>query len=65
MKFWLKFFSDKSFSLDFKIANFIMGDSLRNYLAVDRMMLKKIAESNQCNYFHKKQIFKIVDNTVP
>ena len=31
---WLEFFSDKRFGWRFKIANFIMNDYLRNYLAV-------------------------------
>lgn len=36
MKFceWIEFFADKRFGWRFKIANFIMGDYLRNYLAV-------------------------------
>ena len=34
MLFWLEFFTDKRFGWRFKIANFIMGDYLRNYLAV-------------------------------
>ena len=41
MRFWIKFFKDKRFSLDFKIANLIMRDSLRNYLATDLMVLQK------------------------
>lgn len=62
MKFWLKFFADKRFSWDFKIANFIMGDSLRNYLAVDSMILERVVESNQCNNFYMRQISKVVDS---
>ena len=31
---WLEFFADKRFGWRFKIANFIMNDYLRNYLAV-------------------------------
>lgn len=34
MPFWIEFFADKRFGWRFKIANFIMGDYLRNYLAV-------------------------------
>lgn len=34
MPFWIEFFTDKRFGWRFKIANFIMGDYLRNYLAV-------------------------------
>ena len=44
MKFWIEFFMDKRFSLDFKIANLIMSDSLRNYLATDLLILKKIED---------------------
>lgn len=44
MKFWIEFFKDKRFSLDFKIANLIMGDSLRNYLATDLLVLQKIED---------------------
>lgn len=45
MKFWVEFFKDKRFSLDFKIANLIMRDSLRNYLATDLMILREIKDS--------------------
>ena len=62
MKFWLDFFKDKRFSWDFKIANFIMSDSLRNYLTVDCMALKKIAESSDCTDFHKKSIDRVVND---
>lgn len=36
MKFseWIEFFADKRFGWRFKIANFIMGDYLRNRLSV-------------------------------
>lgn len=34
MPFWINFFTDKRFGWRFKIANFIMGDYLRNYLSV-------------------------------
>lgn len=44
MGFWVEFFRDKRFSWDFKIANLIMGDSLRNYLATDLIELKKIED---------------------
>lgn len=62
MRFWLEFFMDKRFSWDFKIANFIMRDYLRNYLAVDCAVLKEIAEANDCPDFHKKRISKVVKN---
>lgn len=61
MKFWLEFFKDKRFSWDFKIANFIMRDSLRNYLAVDMVMLKEIS-NNKCTNSIKRRINKIVEN---
>lgn len=44
MRFWFDFFRDKRFSLDFKIANLIMGDALRNYLATDLIVLEKIED---------------------
>lgn len=44
MRFWIKFFRDKRFSLDFKIANLIMRDALRNYLATDLITLQKIED---------------------
>lgn len=44
MRFWIEFFKDKRFSLDFKIANLIMRDSLRNYLATDLITLQKIED---------------------
>lgn len=44
MRFWIEFFIDKRFSLDFKIANLIMRDSLRNYLATDLITLQKIED---------------------
>lgn len=44
MKFWIDFFKDKRFSLDFKIANLIMRDSLRNYLATDLIALQQIED---------------------
>ena len=31
---WIEFFADKRFGWRFKLANFIMNDYLRNYLAV-------------------------------
>jgi hypothetical protein len=46
MRFWFDFFLDKRFSLDFKIANFIMRDSLRNYLACMLHECKNIKNSN-------------------
>lgn len=62
MKFWLEFFKDKRFSWDFKIANFIMRDSLRNYLAVDIAILKEIPKSNDCADYTKKRINKVIND---
>lgn len=62
MSFWLDFFKDKRFSLNFKIANLIMRDSLRNYLAVDSAVLKNLTKSNNCNDFEKKKIEKVVND---
>lgn len=62
MKFWLEFFMDKRFAMDFKIANFIMRDYLRNYLATDCAVLNEIAKSNDCTAFHKKRINQVVKN---
>lgn len=59
MKFWIDFFRDKRFSLDFKIANLIMGDSLRNYLAMDCVALKAIAENSGVSEFYKARLKKI------
>jgi hypothetical protein len=62
MRFWLEFFKDKRFSWDFKIANFIMRDDLRHYLAIDCAILNEIAKSNDCTDFHKKRINKIISD---
>ena len=62
MKFWLEFFKDKRFSWDFKIANFIMRDSLRNYFAVDMVMLKEISNNNKCTNSIKRRIDKIAED---
>ena len=60
MKFWLEFFKDKRFSWDFKIANFIMKDHLRNYLAVDITILREISKNENCTDYSKKKIEKII-----
>lgn len=62
MKFWLEFFKDKRFSWDFKIANFIMRDSLRNYLAVDCMTLNNLSENSNLNDAQKRKLKKISDD---
>ena len=60
MKFWLEFFKDKRFSWDFKIANFIMKDDLRSYLAVDIIMLREIYKNENCTNYSKQRIDKII-----
>lgn len=60
MRFWFEFFKDKRFAWDFKIANFIMGDRLRNYLAINSTMLKDIAKSNELTDFQKRRIGRVV-----
>lgn len=62
MGFWLDFFKDKRFTLDFKIANFIMGDSLRSYLATDRMILNMVMENSNLNDFQKRKLNKICND---
>lgn len=60
MRFWLEFFKDKRFSLSFKIANFVMRDKLREYLAVNCASLKEVAEAKQFTEFHKRKVGKII-----
>ena len=60
MKFWFEFFKDKRFNFRFKIANLIMGDRLREYLAVNCAALKEISEAERFTEFHKRKINKIV-----
>ena len=60
MKFWFKFFKDKRFSWDFKIANFIMKDYLRNYLSIDCIVLKEIIEDRNADDFSKRKANKIL-----
>lgn len=60
MRFWLEFFTSKEFSFDFKIANLIMRDALRNYMAVDRVVLKEVAESESLSEFQKRKLLGVV-----
>lgn len=62
MKFWLEFFKDKRFSWDFKIANLIMGDSLRNYLVVNCVILKEVTKSGDCSDYHAGKINKVIND---
>lgn len=59
MGFWFDFFKDKRFGLDFKIANFIMNDSLRNYLVVDSMKLNDMLQATNLTESQKKSLNKI------
>ena len=60
MKFWLEFFKDKRFSWDFKLANFIMKDYLRNYLVVDVAVLREIYNNENYPKYSKRRIEKII-----
>ena len=60
MKFWWAFFKDKRFAWDFKIANFIMRDDLRNYLAVDCAMLQEICENRNCADYEREKISRVI-----
>lgn len=62
MSFWFEFFKDKRFSFRFKVANLIMNDYLRNYLATDCCILNKVINSKDCSDFNKRQINKVVKN---
>lgn len=59
MGFWFDFFKDKRFSFDFKIANFIMNDSLRNYLTVDSVKLNDMLQATNLTKSQKKSLNKI------
>lgn len=55
MGFWIEFFRDKRFSWRFKLANFIMNDYLRNYLAVGCMLpLDKIVNLEATTGYEKQ-----------
>lgn len=62
MKFWIEFLLDKRFSLDFKIANLIMRDSLRNYLACVLLEIDMIKSIN--NEEMKKRYLNKIENNV-
>lgn len=64
--FWFDFFKDKRFSLRFKLANLIMNDYLRNYLAVGCLLplessLKYIEAETDYEKYVRKQIEKATD----
>lgn len=62
MRSWIEFFLDKRFSWDFKIANLIMGGSLRNYLATDILKLRNVADSDACPKLHSDRINRVIDD---
>ncbi len=54
MKFWIDFFVDRRYSLRFKLADIIMGDTLRNYLTVGCLLnLNKIIKKRGKPYYNK------------
>lgn len=62
MTFWLEFFKDKRFAWDFKIANFVMRDVLRNYLVINSAILERVAKSTNLTDFQKGRINSVVNN---
>ena len=64
--FWFDFFKSKNFSWRFKLANLIMNDHLRNYLAVgclvplENAIKYTMAETDNEVYLMKK-IERVVD----
>lgn len=60
MRFWFEFFRDKRFSLSFKIANFIMRDRLREYIAVNCAALREVSEAKHFTEFHKRKVGKVI-----
>lgn len=66
--FWIDFLRDRKFSLRFKLANIIMGDYLRNYLAVGCLIplentLKHI-EAETWNEKYMQEEMKKVSDTI-
>lgn len=64
--FWFEFFKDKRFSLRFKLANLIMNDHLRNYLAVGCLLplekgLEYVEAETDNEKYMQKQMEKVVD----
>lgn len=59
--FWIDFFKDRRFSIRFKLANLIMNDYLRNYLAVGCLIplenaVKRIEDGTADEKYVKNQI---------
>lgn len=66
--FWFDFFKDKRFSLRFKLANLIMNDYLRNYLAVGCMVpldntLRYVEAKTNNEKYMQRQMGKVA-NTI-
>ena len=59
MRFWIEFFKDKRFNFRFKVANLVMGDRLRENLAVNSAVLDTISKSERVIEFHKKKINRV------
>lgn len=62
MRFWLEFFASKEFGFDFKVANLVMRDALRNYLAIDRLILLDLLESDNLTAFQKAKLKGVVSD---
>ena len=62
MRFWFEFFASRSFGLDFKVANLVMRDALRNYLTVDRLILLDLLESDNLTAFQRAKIKGVVSD---
>ena len=65
--FWFDFFMDKKFSIRFKLANLIMNDYLRNYLAVRCLIplengVKYIEAETDNEEYLQRQMEKAVDS---
>lgn len=65
--FWFDFFMDKKFSIRFKLANLIMNDYLRNYLAVGCLIplengVKYIEAETDNEEYLQRQMEKAVDS---
>lgn len=62
MRFWFEFFRDKRFAWDFKLANFIMRDILRNYLALCCMSLKDVLKYGDLPKWHTAEINDVISS---
>ena len=62
MRFWVEFFRDERFSFSFKIANFIMQDSLRIYLASDCKTLREVKRTGGLTDSSKARINTVISD---